>query len=300
MTYYVASRRLEPQAVVRNVAYSPTPGESLAGFRRGEATTVRDLLLGLMLASGNDAAATLAARATQTEAGFVARMNTTADRLGLARTTYTDPIGLGAGNVSSPHDLVDLAIELRRSARFRRIVAASRASVRSGARAFVLKNRNRLVRKDFVDGVKTGSTLEAGYILVASAHRGGVGLVRAVLGATGEGSRDRSTLRLLDYGFSLYHRRAVVEKGQRIGAVALAGGGRLPIKAEAGVHSVARADQRAEIRVVDSDPVEGLWRLVRPSEWPTSCSTGVRSAGSRGLQPARYRRPRKPVAACPR
>ena len=97
--------------------------------------------------------------------------------------------------------------ELRRDEFFRRLFDTPQATLSSGARPRTVVNRNNLVRTvPFVTGVKTGYTLGAGNVLVASAEREGVELVSAVLGAGTESERDAATLELLEYGFSLYRR----------------------------------------------------------------------------------------------
>ena len=71
-----------------------------------------------------------------------------------------------------------------------------------------------MLRVPWIDGVKTGYTLDAGYILVASGRRHGVDLIAVTLGAPTEAARDLDSLELLRYGFSLYRRRAVVAAGE--------------------------------------------------------------------------------------
>lgn len=258
MTYLVAARRLDPRVKVANAPYVANPVESVAGFEAGDRITVRALLYGLMLPSGNDAAATLSLRASGSTPEFVQKMNAAAARLDLTATTFVDPVGLDSGNVSSPQDLADLTRELREQQLFRRIVASPKKDVRSGGESLKLQNRNQLVRStDFVDGVKTGATLDAGFVLVASARRRGIELVSVVTGAPSEEARDDVTLELLDFGFSLYRERSVVPPGERIGSVRLATGGRLPIEAATRVRAVVREDQEAEVRIAGIDPVTG-------------------------------------------
>lgn len=257
MTYYVAARRLRPGQQVVAGPYEALAAESLAGLDPGDRLTARDLFFGLLVASGNDAAATLALRVAASEPDFVRRMNAAARRLGLEETEYVDPIGLSSQNRSSARDLVDLALVLRRDELFRRIVDTPRVTIRSGEERIELVNRNRLVReRPFVSGVKTGTTLEAGYVLVASARRRGVELVSALTGAPSEDARDAATLELLDYGFSLYERRQVVERGERLATVPLAGGGTLRLVAARAVAAVARRDQEVEIVFDASREVE--------------------------------------------
>ena len=259
MTAYIALRELEPGEEVTAPEYAAGPTESLMGLEAGEVVTVRDLLYGLLLASGNDAATALAIRVSGSVSDFVNRMNAYARRLGLGETAYTDPIGLDTGNVSSARDLVALAVRLRRDPLFRRIVDTPRATVGAPPERHRLVNRNTLVLEEpFVNGVKTGTTLAAGYVLVASAQRRGVELVSALLGAPGESERDAGTLDLLDYGYSLYRRRTLVAGNERIATLTLdEGRGRLPLVAAGAVSAVARADQSVAVEYEAPAPPEG-------------------------------------------
>lgn len=259
MTAYLALRKLHPDDEVTAPEYAAGPAESLMGLEAGEVVSVRDLLYGLLVASGNDAATALAIRVSGSVSDFVTAMNAAATRLGLDETTYTDPIGLDGGNVSSARDLVDLTIRLRRDALFRRIADTPRITLGAGSDRRRLTNRNTLVLEEpFVDGVKTGTTLAAGYVLVASGERKGVELVSALLGAPGEDSRDMATLELLDYGHSLYRERALVADGERIASLALTEGrGRLPLVASEAVMAIARGDQEVEVRYEPPAPPDG-------------------------------------------
>jgi D-alanyl-D-alanine carboxypeptidase (penicillin-binding protein 5/6) len=253
MTAYLAMRELRPGDGVTAPAYSAGPAESLMGLEAGETVTVRDLLYGLLVPSGNDAAEALAIRVSGSVPDFVARMNQTAARLGLDETTYADPIGLDGANASSARDLVAITLRLRRSSLFRRIVDTERITVGSQGNRHRLVNRNALVLEEpFVSGVKTGTTLAAGYVLVASGERRGVELVSAVLGAPGEAERDSATLELLEYGFSLYRERTLVAAGDPVARVQLGEGrGALALETGASLMAVARADQEVEL---DFDP----------------------------------------------
>ncbi len=224
MTAYVAHHELKLDQTVVAPPYDALPAESLMGLEAGEEIKVRDLLYGLLLVSGNDAAETLAQAAGGSEAGFVSEMNDDAARLGLDDTSYANPIGLDeAGNYSSAEDLVSLAIELRRDALFRKIFDTASYTTESGAHPRNLVNRNLLVQTvPYVNGVKTGYTIDAGNVLVASGEQKGVELVSAVLGAPTESERDSASLALLDYGFSRYHERSPVRPGTPLASVAIA------------------------------------------------------------------------------
>jgi D-alanyl-D-alanine carboxypeptidase (penicillin-binding protein 5/6) len=202
------------------------------------------------MASGNDAAVTLAEGVSGSVPAFVREMNEAARRLGLNQTSYANPIGLDdPRNYSSPQDLVELTLELRRDRLFRRIVDTARTSLESGAQPRTVVNRNDLVAEiRWVNGVKTGYTPEAGDVLVASGTRKGITLVSAVLGAPTETARDDASLSLLRYGFSLYRPRTVVERGERVGGVRVANAdARLGLIAARPVSVTVRRDERVEV-----------------------------------------------------
>ncbi|HEY6526398.1 MAG TPA: D-alanyl-D-alanine carboxypeptidase family protein, partial [Solirubrobacteraceae bacterium] len=184
--------------------YTAAAVDSQIGLEPGERMSVHDLLLALMLPSADDAAEDLAFNVGHgSVARFVGMMNAEARTLGLRGTHYTTPIGLDTpGNYSTAADLVKLAdYDMTHSPYFARIVALPRATLYSGNHVRTVTNRNDLVgRYPWIDGVKTGHTLDAGYVLVAAGHRGGMALISAVLGTDSETSRDANTLALLDYG----------------------------------------------------------------------------------------------------
>jgi len=260
MTAYLALSRSRMSDVLVVPDYEPEPAESLAGLSAGERLTVHDLLVAMMLPSANDAAFTVAAGVSGSEAAFVAAMNRAASRLDLDRTHYANPIGLDAkGNYSTAADLSTLAQELLADKRFRRIVAMPRATLRSGDHDRVVTTTNTLLLSDpTVDGVKTGHTLEAGYVLVASAKRDGVPLLAAVLGAPSEAARDADAERLLDYGYSLYGRqRPLVRGGAETAASVRYEDRPLALVARRGVSVQARDDQRVRVATDGPTEVEG-------------------------------------------
>ena len=207
MTALLAFERTRPNEVFTAPAYRALAAESKINLRAGERMTVHDLLRALLLESANDAAATIAQGVAGSRAAFVAEMNRRAAQLGLTETHYANPIGLDErGNYSSARDLARLGARLLRNPRFARIVDMPEAVLRSGARRRVVDNRNDLVAKHpFVDGIKTGHTLEAGYVLVGAAHSSSGGrVVSAVLGEPSEAARDQDTLTLLRFGLSRF------------------------------------------------------------------------------------------------
>jgi D-alanyl-D-alanine carboxypeptidase len=173
------------------------------GLRRNERVSAWKLLDGLLIFSGNDDAYALAAATAGSKPRFVNLMNEKARVLGLRSTHFTSVSGVvDKGNYSTAWDLAALTRYALRDARFRKIVATKIARVKWSAPTFgkVYVNKNQLLRTyRGADGVKTGWTTLAGHCLVASAHRGGRGLI-AVLLHSGDPYRDAR--RLLNFGFS--------------------------------------------------------------------------------------------------
>lgn len=260
MTAYVAMKELPLGKIVRAAPYEPIYGESLLGLREGERVSVRDLLYGLMLVSGNDAAHTLAVAAAGSEERFVGQMNRYAAALGLADTHYANTIGLDEeGNYSTAADLATLTRRLLRDPTFARIVDTREALLRSLDRPRRIENSNDLLETaPWVTGVKTGHTFDAGYVLVASGERRGVSLVSATLGEPTEEARFADNLDLLEYGFSQYRRRLPVRAGQALAEPEIRySGGHLPLRAERSIQVGLHRDQRLDLRVRAPGEVEG-------------------------------------------
>lgn len=201
---------------VMTVPASAMVGESTAQLQAGERLPVRDLLTGLMVSSGNDAAVTLAEGVAGSQAAFVARMNRRARELGLTSTRFANPHGLDArGHHSSVRDLVRVAQEAMRFPVFRRVAAQRRATIPGpagvGTRSYVSENALLDLDPD-ADGVKTGMTDGAGYALVAHARRRSLGLelYAALIGSPSAEARARDGERLLDWGFSHYARATLI------------------------------------------------------------------------------------------
>lgn len=251
MTAYLTLRSLDLDDVVTAAPYQPGPAESLMKLTPGERVSVHDLLYGLLLASGNDAAVTLADAVSGSQQAFVARMNRMARRLGLDETSYRDPIGFDhPGHHTSANDLVELTEDLRRDPTFRRIVDTPSIDLTEGERPRHIVNRNNLVRSvPWMNGVKTGYTDGAGYVLVGSGERKGVELISALLGAPSEAERDAGTLELLRYGLSLYHREQVIRPREHLASAAIRySGTKIQLAAGEDVELTVRRDEDIEVK----------------------------------------------------
>jgi serine-type D-Ala-D-Ala carboxypeptidase (penicillin-binding protein 5/6) len=198
--------------------YKPAAIESQLGLKHGEKLSLRDLLKALMLPSANDAAMTIAEGVAGSRSAFVDSMNSKAGQLGLDGTSFANPIGLDdPDNYSTAHDLALAARQLLRDPALAKIVDSPHARLTTGAKPRTVTNRNRLVAQyPWVNGVKTGHTRQAGYVLVGSATRGGVKVISVVTGEPGEAARDTDSLTLLRYGLAQYRRARVVDRSKKV------------------------------------------------------------------------------------
>jgi D-alanyl-D-alanine carboxypeptidase (penicillin-binding protein 5/6) len=260
MTAYVALHELSPGKIVTAAPYTPIYGESLLGLRAGQRVSVRDLLYGLILRSGNDAAYDLARAAAGSERAFVRQMNLRAAALGLSDTHYANPIGLDQrGNYSSARDLTTLTRRLLRIPLFAKIAAARSAELNSLHPHRRIATINELLRMaPWVNGVKTGHTFDAGYVLVGAGRRKGVELISVAIGAPTDEDRYSDNLKLLDYGLSRYRLRVPVHAGQDLAQPSIRyAGGSLPLEAARTVAVGLRRGQRLSVATGVPAEVEG-------------------------------------------
>jgi serine-type D-Ala-D-Ala carboxypeptidase (penicillin-binding protein 5/6) len=261
MTAHLVLERARMRQVFTAPAYNPGPAESVIGIHRGERMTVHDLLTALLLPSANDAAWDLAYNVGGHSVGrFVRMMNREARSLGLTHTHYENPIGLDdPRNYSTASELAKLAALDMRDRAFAHIVDHPRATLASGSHPRLVINRNDLVeRYGYVDGVKTGHTLQAGYVLVGAAHRGGASVISVVLGEPSIARRDADSIALLRWGLDQYRRATPLTRGHAVAS--------LPIRLHSG-HArlgparsfslTVRRGTRVSIRVHAPERVKG-------------------------------------------
>jgi len=199
-----------PVAAVRN-----TSGESRMLLKAGQAVTVAELLRGLIVQSGNDAAITLALNIAGSETGFVELMNKEAKRLGMINTRFANPVGLpDAQHYSSASDLAMLAAAIVRD--------YPQHYPLFGLRDYTFNNvtqanRNRLLWIDpYADGLKTGHTETAGYCLVGSSMRNNHRLISVLLGADSDNLRATESQKLLNFGFQYFEAVRLYQKDQPV------------------------------------------------------------------------------------
>ena len=188
-------------------------------LKEGEVLTIQELLYGLMLHSGNDAAMALAIYCGGTVEGFAQLMNDKAHLLGMDNTHFENPHGLDSpGHYSTARDMALLAANAMDNPIFAKTVSTK--SVNLSGRS--LHNHNKLLwQVEGAEGVKTGYTKAAGRILVSSASRQGRRLVAVTINDPNDWQDHKA---LLEDGFSNYHVQTLVFKEQKLAALEVAGG----------------------------------------------------------------------------
>ena len=181
----------------------------------GERVSVKNLLLGHIVQSGNDASVALAEHVAGSEAVFAQMMNQFAQQLGMTSTHFVNATGLPDENhYSTARDLATLARalieEFPEYYKFHAIKEFTWADITQ-------PNRNRLLwRDDSVDGLKTGHTEAAGYCLVASAERDGMRVISVVAGTASDKARIDGSHSLINYGFRFFETRLLYKAGEEI------------------------------------------------------------------------------------
>jgi D-alanyl-D-alanine carboxypeptidase (penicillin-binding protein 5/6) len=189
------------------------------------AVEIEDLLRGLLIQSGNDAAVALAEHVSGSLDAFVAEMNAAAQDLGMQNSVFRNPHGLPArGHVTTARDLATLAKAIiAEFPDFYSLYAERQFSYNGIAQS----NRNALLWRDpSVDGMKTGYTEAAGYCLVTSASRDGMRLIAVVLGAPTPRARNDGAQKLLDYGFANFETVKLYSAGEELDNARVWGGER--------------------------------------------------------------------------
>jgi len=180
--------------------------------------SVDELLHGLIVQSGNDAAIALADAVAGSEDAMVERMNKEAARLGMKNTHFVNVTGLPASQqVSTANDLAIVAMAtIRDFPEYYPLYAIKEYRYNN----ITQSNRNRLLWTDpYVDGIKTGNTDSAGYCLIASAKRGTRRLVSVVLGAGSDSARAIEAQKLLNYGFQFYDTVQLYQNSQAVSSL---------------------------------------------------------------------------------
>ena len=206
---------LDEVVTVGRNAYG-VPGTSIY-LDLGEQIPLRDLLYGLMLASGNDAAVAIAEHISGDTASFCQQMTQRAAELGCTDTVFVNPNGLPvSGHHTTAKDLALIAREAMSHTLFREIVSTQRASIPWAGRSYsrILNNKNRLLSTYAgATGIKTGYTKAAGRCLVFGAERGGLEVIGVVLNCS---DWFNEAARLMDLGFERYEMFEMFSEGETV------------------------------------------------------------------------------------
>lgn len=195
--------------------HAASMGGSQIFLEVGEQMSVEDMVKGICIGSGNDAAVAMAERIGGTEENFVKMMNEKASKLGLKNTHFENSCGLDSDNhYSSAHDMAIIAKELVRHEKILEYTGTYEDYLRKNTdNSFWLVNTNKLVRYyQGVDGLKTGYTSTAGYCITTTAKRNNMRLITVVMGEPSSSIRNSETTAMLDYGFNTYQIDIILSK----------------------------------------------------------------------------------------
>ena len=208
-----------------------------------------DLLYGLLLPSGNDAAVAIAEHLAGSETAFVRKMNTRAHELGALNTHFVNPHGLdNPDHYSTAFDLAMITRVALLYQQFAETVGQTQHSANFDGARWSWNNTNQLLFSfEGAEGVKTGTTSGAGHCLVAAASRDGRRLISVVLASR---NRWHDSASLLEYGFQEFHLLPLAQKGQALASIAVQGGLYQEVTALAAktVHKVVRNPHVDDIR----------------------------------------------------
>jgi D-alanyl-D-alanine carboxypeptidase (penicillin-binding protein 5/6) len=267
MTVLLAMERVKSGAAtleepVRTSAWAAHMGGSQVYLAEGETFPLGEMLKAIMIASANDAAVAVAEHIAGSETAFVALMNERAKQLGMADTLYQTPHGLPPGpgqqpDLTSAHDLVILGRVLARFPEVMQWAATPSAGFRNGTLAMM--NTNHLVRGGYpgATGLKTGYYAEAGFEVTATATRGDMSVIAAVLGCPTKQASFAEAARLMNEAFAGYRVLVAARRDASVGDVPVTGG------AAARVKAVATEDLRLLLKRADDKAVQVEARLPR-------------------------------------
>lgn len=199
-------------------------GGSQVYLEEGEVQNVEELLTAICLRSANDASVAMAEYISGSEESFINKMNERAKELGMKNTSFKNATGLPAENhYTSAYDISIMARELLKYTKIHEWLTIWMKEMKVGKDKEIVQglvNTNRLIKEyEGANGIKTGSTQDAGFCLAASAERGNLKLISVVLGCETSKIRFDESKKLLDYGFSNYDSVTIARKNDIIDKV---------------------------------------------------------------------------------
>jgi D-alanyl-D-alanine carboxypeptidase (penicillin-binding protein 5/6) len=212
--------KIKMEDKVRTSEYAASMGGSQIFLETGEEMTVKEMLKGIAMASGNDASVAMAEKIAGSEEAFVQMMNERAKQLGMNNTHFVNCNGLPAAeHYSSAHDIAIMSRALLQHPEITQYTGVYQDYLRKdSAKPFWLVNTNKLVRfYEGADGLKTGFTVEAKFCLSATAKRDGLRVIAVVLGEPDTKTRNAEVSKLFDYAFSQYMSYPLIKTGDNLG-----------------------------------------------------------------------------------
>lgn len=243
MTAWLAIEKGDLDEIIEVPAQAAGTEGSSMYLKAGEKLSLRDLLYGLMLTSGNDAAVTIAIRYGGSVEGFAALMNERARELGCKNTHFVTPNGLhDPEHYTSAEDLAAITAGAMKEAFFRELVATTYRQTETGDQVRTLKNKNKILwNVEGGCGVKTGYTKAAGRCLVFAAEREGMLLIGVVLNCPNmwDDAED-----LLTYGFDAYEMETLADGSALFGEISVSNSEKkaLPLVLKTGILYPIRKD----------------------------------------------------------
>ena len=218
----IESGKLKWNDIVVTSNYASSMGGSQVFLKPNEIMSVEDLVKAICVASANDATVAMAEKIAGTEKAFVKLMNDKAKELGAVNTNFVNSTGLPAkDHYSTAYDMSIMAKELIRHEKILGFTKIYEDYLRKNtSNSFWLVNTNKLVRfYDYIDGLKTGFTDDAGYCLTATGKKGNMRLITVVMKEDNTDNRTKDTIAMMDYGFNMYSVKNIISKGNKIGNI---------------------------------------------------------------------------------
>lgn len=221
MTMLLAMEKIDSNGMkytdmITGSAHAKEMGGSTIFLDEGESLSVTDILKGIAVASGNDAAVAMAEHIGGSEENFVQMMNKKSKQLGMKNTHFVNCNGLDTdGHYSCAYDIALMSKELMKHKDIFKFTTIWMDSLRGGK--FTLSNTNKLIRfYDGATGLKTGSTDKAKFCVSATAKRGNLHLIAVIMAAPTSKDRVKDASQLLNYGFSTFNSATVVKNGETL------------------------------------------------------------------------------------
>ena len=218
----IESGKLKWNDIVVTSNYASSMGGSQVFLKPNEIMSVEDLVKAICVASANDATVAMAEKIAGTEKAFVKLMNDKAKELGAVNTNFVNSTGLPAkDHYSTAYDMSIMAKELIRHEKILSFTKIYEDYLRKNtSNSFWLVNTNKLVRfYDYIDGLKTGFTDDAGYCLTATGKKGNMRLITVVMKEDNTDNRTKDTIAMMDYGFNMYSVKNIISKDNKIGNI---------------------------------------------------------------------------------